>query len=116
MEVRMLDRTRHTADPLPSASDAAFALQPAKRMTTSAPHFLQLVGMLRRRSRLILIITMFGAILAGITGLLIKPKYTATAQIVVEPPAAALLSPETVQQVIDTHVTMLTSASHAQRV
>ena len=71
---------------------------------------------MRRRSRLILTIAAFGTILAGVTGLLITPKYTAKAQIVIEPQAATLLSPEAVQQVIDTHVTMLTSANHLQHV
>jgi uncharacterized protein involved in exopolysaccharide biosynthesis len=78
--------------------------------------FQQLIGALRRRSRLILTIAAFGAILAGATGLLIAPKYTATAQIVVEPQAAAVLSPDTVQQAMDTHVAMLTSANHMQHV
>jgi succinoglycan biosynthesis transport protein ExoP len=118
MEVRMqlMDRTRHTADLMPSGPDVESEPRDAKLTMASEPHFLQLIGVLRRRSKLILAITVFGTILAGVTGLLIKPKYTATAQIVVEPSAAALLSPETVQQVIDTHVTMLTSANHVQRV
>jgi polysaccharide biosynthesis transport protein len=82
----------------------------------SEPHFQQLIGLLRWRRRLILTIAAFGTILAGVTGLLITPKYTAKAQILVEPQAATLLSPEVVQQAIDTHVTMLTSANHLQHV
>src|SRR5215813_11094496 len=82
----------------------------------SEPHFQQLIGLLRRRHRLVLTIAAFGTILAGVAGLLITPKYTAKAQILVEPQAATLLIPEAVQQAIDTHVTMLISASHLHHV
>jgi len=118
MEVRMqlMDRTLHTTDRLLSGHDVESERQGGKPTMAPEPHFLQLIGVLRRRSKLILTIAAFGTILAGFTGLLITPKYTATAQIVFEPTAATLLSPETVQQAVDTHVTMLTSANHVQRV
>jgi polysaccharide biosynthesis transport protein len=118
MEVLMqlMDRTRRTADPMPSEPDVKIEPQDAKLTMVPELHFSQLMGVLRRRRKLILTIAAFGTILAGVTGLLISPKYTATAQIAVEPPAGALLSPETVQQIIDTHVSMLTSANHLQRV
>src|ERR1700739_3118162 len=48
-------------------------------------HLMQLARILRRRRRLIATIAAFGVTLAGFTGLLVAPKYNATAQIVVEP-------------------------------
>jgi uncharacterized protein involved in exopolysaccharide biosynthesis/Mrp family chromosome partitioning ATPase len=118
MEVRvpLMDRTFHATDRLRSGPDVESERQDGKATMAPEPHFPQLIGVLRRRSKLILTIATFGTILAGFTGLLITPKYTATAQIVFEPPAATLLSPETVQQAVDTHVTMLTSANHVQHV
>jgi uncharacterized protein involved in exopolysaccharide biosynthesis len=53
--------------------------------------------------------------LAGIAGLLIAPKYTATAQIV-QVQGATPLSPEALQQAVDTQVTMLTSPYHLRHV
>lgn len=82
----------------------------------SEPQFQQLIGVLHRRGRLILTMAACGTILALVIGLLITPKYSAKAQIIIEPRSATLLSPEAVQQVIDTHVTMLTSANHLQHV
>src|SRR6266702_685940 len=118
MEVRMhlIDRTIRATDPVPHVRDVKNEQQDSKPTMAPEPHFEQLTGILRRRSKLVLTIAAFGKILAGVTGLLITPKYTAKAQIVVEPQAAALLSPEAVQQAIDTHVTMLTSANHLQHV
>lgn len=73
------------------------------------------IGILRRRRKLILTIASLGTILAGITGLLITPKYTATAQ-VIQVQGAAPLSPEALQQAVDTQVTMLTSPYHLRHV
>lgn len=112
----LIDRTMRAADSMPRGRDLRNEQQISKPMMASEPHFQQLIGLLRRRTRLILTIAAFGTILAGVTGLLIAPKYTAKAQIVVEPQGNTRLSPEAVQQAIDTHVTMLTSANHLQQV
>jgi uncharacterized protein involved in exopolysaccharide biosynthesis/Mrp family chromosome partitioning ATPase len=85
-------------------------------------HFVRLASILRRRSRLILTIAAVGAMLAAAVGLLIPPKYTATAQIVVEPRqvdfvdglAAAIRATD--ESAIDTQVTMLSSRDHLRRV
>jgi polysaccharide biosynthesis transport protein len=114
--MQLIDRTFRAADPMPPGRDVKNEQQNSKPTMATEPHFEQLIGVLRRRSRLILTMAAFGTILAGVTGLLITPKYTAKAQIVVEPRGATLLSPEAVQEVIDTHVTMLTSANHLQHV
>src|SRR6266478_8217703 len=118
MEVRMqlIDRTIRATDSMPPGRDVKNEQQNSKPTMATEPHFQQLIGVLRRRSRLILTMAAFGTILAGVTGLLITPKYTAKAQIVVELQAATLLSPEAVQQAIDTHVTMLISSNHLQHV
>jgi uncharacterized protein involved in exopolysaccharide biosynthesis/Mrp family chromosome partitioning ATPase len=90
--------------------------------TDHDPHFTQLAGILRRRRRLIITIAVLGAMLAGTIGLLIAPKYTATAQIVVEPEqggpidSRAAIARPTDQSAIDTHVTMLSSRNHLRRV
>jgi uncharacterized protein involved in exopolysaccharide biosynthesis/MinD-like ATPase involved in chromosome partitioning or flagellar assembly len=82
-------------------------------------HFHELVGILYRRSRMILIVTVLGTMLAAIVGLLISPKYTATAEIAVEPQQGVAVgrafSP-TDESPIDTQVTMLSSRDHLKRV
>ena len=115
MPMQPIDRTTRTTDPMPPGS-VRNGQQDGKQAMAPEWNFQQLVGMLRRRSRLILTIGALGTMLAGVIGLLISPKYDALAQIVVEPPTAALVSAELVQQAIDTHVTMLASANHLQHV
>ena len=62
----------------------------------------------------------FGTMLVGVAGLLIAPKYTAKALVMVEPQQAdfvAAAGPRTVDQsAIDTQVTMLASSDHLRRV
>ena len=107
----------------------------------SEPHFQQLASILRRRSRLIFVVAAFGTMLAGIGGLLIPPRYTAKAQIVVEPQPADLLGGQAVvvaqpadesavlvggqaavvaqptdESAVQTQVIALTSHDHLQRV
>jgi succinoglycan biosynthesis transport protein ExoP len=117
MEVRMqlMDRTGHTTDPVPFEPD--FENERQANHATIVPElgFQQVIGILRRRSKLILTVAALGTILAGIAGLLITPKYTATAQ-VLQVQAATPLSPEALQQAVDTQVTMLTSPYHLQHV
>jgi polysaccharide biosynthesis transport protein len=85
-------------------------------------HLVQLARILRRRRRLIVTIAAFGVTLAGFTGLLVAPKYTATAQIVVEPEQPGPIGRReeaprpTDQSAIDTHVMMLSSRDHLRRV
>ena len=50
-------------------------------------HFNQVVAILRRRGPLILTIAAIGTVLATVVGLLIPPKYTAMAQLVIDAPA-----------------------------
>jgi succinoglycan biosynthesis transport protein ExoP len=88
------------------------------KSTADSLHFLELVNLLRRRRRLILTIALCGAMLVFTVGLLMPPKYTAKAQIAIDPPssstqAAALPKDE---GSIETHVTILLSRDHLQHV
>src|SRR5215472_13641199 len=84
------------------------------------PHLRQVIDILRRRYRLILAISCVGTVLATIVGLLIPPKYTATAQLVVELPANAhtevTAGVSLMDESIDTHVTLVSSREHLRRV
>jgi uncharacterized protein involved in exopolysaccharide biosynthesis len=85
--------------------------------------FHQLIDILRRRKGLIFTVTLAGTILAVAAGLLIPPKYTAKALVLVEPQQAseiaekaAAVRPVDEAGVIDTHVTALASNAHLQLV
>jgi len=86
------------------------------------PHLMEMARILNRRRRLIITIAAFSVMLAGVAGLLVSPKYTATAQIVVESEQPGPLGSReeaprpTDQSAIDTHVTMLASRDHLRRV
>jgi polysaccharide biosynthesis transport protein len=85
-------------------------------------HLRQLINLLRRRWKLIMIAAGVALGVAGTLGLVISPRYTATAQVIVDPPrgssgagessAAGVLDDAAVQ----THVAALVSQSHLQRV
>src|SRR5467141_1842792 len=108
-------------DKAPTAEHDAPGAQPAgKPQPAGELHFNQVVAILRRRSPLILTIAGIGTVLAIVVGLLIPPKYTAMAQLVIEAPAgsAAERAPgvSVMDESIDTHVTLLSSRDHLQRV
>jgi uncharacterized protein involved in exopolysaccharide biosynthesis len=110
---RATNTRSHATDRMPFEPD--FENEPPDNATiVLEPGFLQVIGILRRRIKPILTVAALGMILAGAAGLLIAPKYTATAQVLVR--AATPLSPEAVQQAVDTQLTMLTSPAHLHRV
>ena len=81
-------------------------------------YLVQLLDTLRRRRWRILTIAICGTALATVAGLLVSPKYTASAQIIVETAQNTGL-PRSAQSdavAIDTQVKMLTSPDHLQRV
>src|SRR5499427_9650189 len=82
-------------------------------------HFHEVVGILYRRRRMILTVAVVGTMLAAVVGLLISPKYTATASISVEPQQEVTkgraFSPMD-ESPIDTQVAMLTSHDHLERI
>lgn len=105
--------------PLSSEYNIKYAQPSDDRPLPPGLYLSQLLSTLRRRRRLILTIATCGMLLAAVVGLLVSPKYTASAQIVVEfapntggPPP----SPSSDESAIDTQVKMLTSHDHLQRV
>jgi succinoglycan biosynthesis transport protein ExoP len=113
------DGTAHL-DKGPAAEHEATGAQPAvKPRLVDDLHLSQVAAILRRRSALILTIAGIGTMLAAVVGLLIPPKYTAMAQLVIDPPAVnAERAPgvSAIDESIDTHVTLLSSRDHLQRV
>ena len=91
-----------------------------KPQLTGELHFNQVVTILRRRSSLILAIAVIGTVLATVVGLMIPPKYTAVAELVIDAPAGAATERAPgvtiMDENIDTHVTLLSSRDHLQRV
>src|ERR1700730_9682986 len=112
--------TVQTGEPLHNELDNRSTHRPA---ATGEPEIQlrQLIGILLRRRWSIIVMSLLGAILAGVFGLLIPPKYTAKSQIVVEPQAVpsgaqAAISQSLDELAIDTHITMLNSRDHLQKV
>ncbi|MBV9566496.1 MAG: AAA family ATPase [Hyphomicrobiales bacterium] len=105
----------------PKEVDAGFSQRASAPVQVSDPPFRQLTGILYRRISLVVGVAVLGTCLAGAVGLLIPPKYTAKAQIVVEPQAGQVngqtaSAPLADEPAIDTQVTMLTSHDNLQRV
>jgi len=82
----------------------------------------QVFNILRRRSLPILAVAVTGAVAAGLGGLLIPPRYTAKAEIVIEPqqPApgsgqAVVVAPQD-QSAVQTQIAALSSRDHLRRV
>jgi polysaccharide biosynthesis transport protein len=108
-------------DKAPIAEHDAPVVQPASKAPLAGDlHFGQVAAILRRRSRLILMLAGIGTVLATLVALLIPPKYTATAQLVIEAPPASTVERSSgvsaLDESIDTHVTLLSSRDHLERV
>jgi polysaccharide biosynthesis transport protein len=110
-----------------SLTPKARALWTDEATKESESDFVNLVRTLLRRKKLIIAIAACGAMAAAVVGLLIAPKYTATARIEVEPerivvesgrttPVAVPLSANQLKIEIDTHVATLTSREFLRRV
>jgi len=84
----------------------------------------QLLGLLRRRAKMIIATGLAGAILAGLIGWIVPPRYTGKAQLVINSGsqnASGLAGANAFNQAsddvaIETHVAMLTSQKHLQQV
>jgi len=82
-------------------------------------NFRQIANVLRRRWRMIVKVGLIVAVAVSIVGLIVSPRYTAKAQIVVDPqrgnvrPVAAGVLDEAA---VETHVAMLLSDNHLKRV
>ena len=104
----------------PKETEAASSHRVNPPQRIPEPPFRQLLGILYRRMGLVLGVAALGTCLAGAIGFLIPPKYTAKAQIVVEPQAGQVNgqtapAPLADEPAIDTQVTMLTSHDNIQR-
>ena len=113
--------TAHFDKAGPSAEHGAKGTQPPDKPRLAGElHFNQVVAILRRRRSFVLVIAAIGTVLAIVVGLLIPPKYTAMAQLVIDAPAnsAAERTPgvSVMDENIDTHVTLLSSRDHLQHV
>ena len=105
----------------PRDAEAAAAQRASAPVQVSDPPFRQLTGILYRRIGLVVGVAVLGTCLAGAVGLLIPPKYTAKAQIVVDPQGGqgngqSASAPLADEPAIDTQVTMLTAHDNLQRV
>ena len=84
-------------------------------------HLRQLISLLLRRWRLIFIAAGLALGLVGTIWLVFPPRYTATAEVLVDPPRGSGVGEPSVAGVLDdaavqTHVAALRSQSHVQRV
>jgi polysaccharide biosynthesis transport protein len=108
---------------LPAAAALARSVDEQTSEQTADPgfDFLQLANILLCRRKLVVTIAAAGVMAAAFLGLLIAPKYTATARLAVEPSQVTDGGPEvplqTTQLVteIDTHVTRLASRDYLRR-
>jgi polysaccharide biosynthesis transport protein len=84
---------------------------PEKKISVGELQFHQVTDILRRRHRLILAIAGVGTMLAIMVGLLIPPKYTATAQLLVKIQDAGARD-RAIDEIMDTHMTLISSRDH----
>ncbi len=81
--------------------------------------FHRIASILRRRSGLVVSITVVGTLVVGATAVAIPPSYTSTAEVIVDrasPARGAATAEESDEAAIDTQVAMLTSEAHLRRV
>lgn len=122
--VTQLQTKRSQSDPLASESGPDRYDDRTRQPDQQAPelHIHHLFGILARRWVLIVATVLLGAFLAGAATTLIPPKFTARAQIVVEPERAesaggAAVRPASVDaSAIDTQITMLAARNHLRTV
>jgi len=116
---RPAHRTIEPIRPRPSTQGVKDVPQASTPPIFRELHFHELVGILYRRRWMVLTVAILATVLAAVVGILIPPKYTATASIAVEPQQEAskgrAFSPMD-ESPIDTQVAMLTSHDHLERV
>ena len=104
--------------PAPPDTDAGAAREARSESAPSELHLGELLNLLRRRSRSILAITLCGAMLAFLIGLLIPPKFTAKAEIAIYMPSSGgqFGAPSRDDSIIETHIATLLSRDQLARV
>jgi polysaccharide biosynthesis transport protein len=116
---RYWDETTIRADPTALAEHDAAARRAASDQATHRElHFTELVGLLRRRRRLIFNMAFWGVVLVFTVAILIPPKYTAKAQIAVVLPSgnSQNVAPGRDETALETHLQMVMSREHLERV
>jgi polysaccharide biosynthesis transport protein len=116
---RHWDETMLQAEPpAPMAHDAGALRRASDETPAGELHFRELISLLHRRSRLVLTIALFGAMLAFTAGLLMPPKYTAKALIAIDPQSSGAqpAAPSRDEAAVEMHVTMLSSRDHLEQV
>jgi polysaccharide biosynthesis transport protein len=97
-----------------------FMRRASMRMQIPVNPLHELVTILWRRRRVIVAIAVIGTALAAGIGLSIPPKYTATVQLIVQLPAGSTAERAPgvtlMDESVDTHVTLLSSRDHLERV
>jgi len=115
---RYWDETTIQADPTALAAHDAATRAANDQAAHRELNFPELISLLRRRRRLIFNIAFWGVVLVFAAALSIPPKYTATAQISVDLPSgssqAAVAGRD--EAALETHVQMLISREHLERV
>src|ERR1700694_2940527 len=122
---RAANQTAHATRVLVTGEDFKYPQGVDDSTIAFGYRFHELVGILRRRRRSITAIAILGTILVAAVGLLIPPKYTAKAQLLIEPqhtdsvggqaPDARTADDLAIESTMDTHVAMLTSHDFLQR-
>jgi uncharacterized protein involved in exopolysaccharide biosynthesis/Mrp family chromosome partitioning ATPase len=111
------DHAMHAELPPPMGQNADAERRTSDATTAGQLQFRELINLLRRQSRLILSIALCGTMLVFVVGLLIPPKYTAKAQIAIDPPSsgAQAAGPPKDDGIIETHVGILLSRDNLER-
>jgi succinoglycan biosynthesis transport protein ExoP len=104
--------------PAPMEHDAGATRRVSDEPTAGDLHFRELINLLHRRGSGILTVALCGTMLIFAAGLLMPPKYTAKAQIAIDPPASGTqaAAPSRDEGVIETHIAILLSRDHLQHV
>jgi polysaccharide biosynthesis transport protein len=118
MNKHWLETMAQAEQPAPMEHGAGATRRTSDETTAGALHFRELINLLHRRSRLILTIALGGTMLVFAAGLLMPPKYTSKALIAIDPQASGpqAAAPSKDDSVIETHIAILLSRDHLQRV
>ena len=110
--------TEEAKPPGPAKKNTGAPRWTSDKSTADSLHFLELINLLLRRRRLIVTIALCGAMLVFTVALLMPPKYTAKAQIAIDPPSSSTQTAALPKDEggIETHVTILLARDHLQRV
>jgi polysaccharide biosynthesis transport protein len=117
MNKHLYDTAVHAEASAPMEQNEGAVRRTNHEITADQLHFRELVNLLRRRSRFILTIALCGAMLVFVVGLLIPPKYTAKAQIAIDPPSSGTqaAAPPKDDGIIETHIGILLSRDNLER-